>query len=432
MQLPGYGVPVWLIDSPAFSRRSGSPYVDAKGHPYPDNAECFNFLSRVAAWIAAGSAELEWQPDLVHCNEWHTGLIPVWLGLENIPVASVFTIHNLAYQGLFPRAVFDKLRLPAALWHHQALEFHGQVSFIKGGLMFADRLTTVSPGFAREILLPDNGEGLDGVLRERVDELSGILNGLDTRCWDPEQDPLLIQNYSSGSLQLKAVNKLSVQRQLQLKPTSKLPLVTVIGRLAYQKGIDVLLESLPQLMELPLQLAVVGSGDLPYEVALRDAAKQYPHRMAVHIGFNEVLAHRLEAGADMLLMPSRFEPCGLTQMQSLRYGTVPVVGRCGGLLDTVTDTDPVSLNSHTATGFFIDPLSPAGIVTAMRSALAVFGRPAEWQTLMEQGMRQDFGWEQSAQNYEAVYREAVTARRRGSRVWRFLPEQSAAPGGSQG
>lgn len=430
--LPEYGVPSWLLDMPAFSARSGSPYVDARGLPYPDNAECFNSLCRVAAWIAAGNAGLGWQPELVHCNEWHTGLVPVWLGLDDIPVASVFTIHNLAYQGLFPRDDFEQLQLPASLWHHQALEFHNHVSFIKGGLQFADRLTTVSPTFAREILLPENGEGLDGVLRERSAELTGILNGLDTRCWNPEDDPLLTQNYSFDSLQFKSVNKLSVQRQLQLEETRKLPLVAVIGRLAYQKGIDVLLDALPELMELPLQLAIIGSGDLPYEAALLDAAQRYPRRMAVHLGFNEALAHRLEAGADILLMPSRFEPCGLTQMQSLRYGTVPVVGRCGGLIDTVTETDPISLNNQTATGFFIDPLSPENIVATMRKVLDAYRRPDEWRALMGQGMRQDFSWDRSARNYETVYHAAMADRRDGSRVRRYLSEISTPPGSPQG
>lgn len=405
-------VPVWLFDTPAFNKRRGSPYVNAHGHPYADNAESFNSLCKVAAWIAGNRAGLSWQPDIVHCNEWHTGLVPVWMRLNGIQVASIFTIHNLAYQGLFPRAEFDKLGLPAWLWQHQALEFHDQCSFMKGGLLFADYLTTVSPTFAREILDPGYGEGLDGVLRERADRLQGILNGLDTDTWNPEDDPLLERNYAADSLDAKSANKAAVRTELGLSDGGDEPLIAVIGRLAHQKGLDELLEALPDLLTLPVQFAILGSGDRRYEQALKKAAAKFRGRLSVHIGFDESLAHRLEAGADMLLMPSRFEPCGLTQMQSLRYGTVPVVARCGGLIDTVTDTTPASLADGSATGFFIDPLSPEEIVAAVQRAVGLFRRPQDWRKLMRQGMQQDFSWEHSARCYESVYHKAVAASRK--------------------
>lgn len=411
--LPEEGLPVWLLDVPSFSERSGSPYHDANGEPYGDNAQRFNHLCRIAAWIAAGEAGLSWQPDIVHCNEWHTGLVPVWLSVDQLSAASVFTIHNLAYQGLFPRRDFDVLGLPDSLWHHQALEFHGQLSCLKAGLQFADRLTTVSPTFAREILTPQGGEGLDGVLRERAGALTGIINGLDTRRWDPRHDPALARTYGVDSVEGKAKNTVAVRREMHLARGDGRPLVAVIGRLAFQKGIDVLIEALPELLALAMDVAIIGTGDRSYEEALKELAEAYPGRLAVRTAFDESLAHRLEAGAALLLMPSRYEPCGLTQMQSLRYGTVPVVGRCGGLVDTVVGMDAVSRSSGTATGFFIDPLSPTGIVAAMKQALACYDDAQTWRGLMQRGMQRDFSWDRSARSYEKVYRDAVVARRQG-------------------
>jgi starch synthase len=302
---------------------------------------------------------------------------------------------------------------------------------MKGGLLFSDYLTTVSPTFAREILDPKYGEGLDGVLRERADRLTGILNGLDAETWNPEHDPLLERNYSTETLDAKSVNTIAVRAELGLSDGSNEPLIAVIGRLAHQKGIDELLDALPDLLTLPVQLAILGSGDRRYEQALKKIGAKFPGRLAVHIGFDEALAHRLEAGADMLLMPSRFEPCGLTQMQSLRYGTVPVVARCGGLIDTVTETTPASLADSSATGFFIDPLSPEEIVATVQRAVGLFRRPRDWRRLMRQGMQQDFSWEQSARCYEAVYRKALAASRQEEPGVARLAELSALPGRPQ-
>ena len=404
--LPESNVPVWMLDVPDFGSRKGSPYLDEEGKPWSDNAERFNRLSQIAALIAGDRVGLGWCADIVHCNEWHTGLIPVWLKQYGLSIATVFTIHNLAYQGLFPREQFDRLALPARLWSPRGLEFHNQLCMIKGGLQFADKLTTVSPNFAREILTPEYGNGLAGVLQERVNDLTGILNGLDTDCWNPKTDPWLKRNYDLASLELKRANKTAIQKQLGLTAGKHIPLVVMIGRLVHQKGVDYVIDAVPELMQSPLQLAILGTGDKSYRKALAGLQAKFPGKFALIDRFGEAIAHRLEAAADMLLMPSRFEPCGLTQLQSLRYGTVPIVSRTGGLLDTVINLESDSSNLKSATGLYIDELTPAGIVRAIQRALELLSRHPAWQVLMQNGMRQDFSWARSARQYERVYREA--------------------------
>lgn len=406
--LRGGQLPAWLFDIPAFSLRHGSPYTDGQGIPYPDNAERFNRLCKIAALIAGDRVGLNWRADVVHCNEWHTGLIPIWLKQYKLPVASVFTIHNLAYQGLFPREQFDRLGLPGELWNHRGLEFHDQLCLIKGGLQFADRLTAVSPSFAREILTPEYGTGLEGVLQERSGVLSGIVNGLDTDCWNPQTDPFLKYRYGAQSLQKKVSNKTAIQKQLGLEVRKDLPLVVMIGRLVHQKGVDHVIAALPELLRKRLQMVVLGTGDRSYARSLAGFQTAFPKQFVSLDGFEEGLAHRLEAAADMLLMPSRFEPCGLTQLQSLRYGTVPLVSRTGGLLDTVINLAPDCSNAGTATGLYIDVLTPQGIIRTIQRALELFSVPAQWNALMQNGMRQDFSWTRSAHQYEQVYADALT------------------------
>lgn len=408
--LPRSGVLAWLLDHPFFSERGGNPYLDRHGRDYPDNDRRFDCLARVAAGIAGGYSGLAWRPDVVHAHDWHAGLTPVHMLLRRVPAACVFTVHNLAYQGLFPPDAIERLQLPAWLWHPEALEYYGRLSFIKGGLNFSDRLSTVSPTFAREIMTPEYGEGLQGVLARRSAELKGILNGLDLEEWNPAADPLITAAYSPHDLSGKRHNRSRVRQVLGLVDDPEQVLVAVIGRLADQKGIDLLLGALPQLMELPVQIAVLGSGQRIYEEALEAAAAGYPGRLSVTIGYDEGLAHELEAGAEMLLMPSRYEPCGLAQMQAMRYGTIPVVRGCGGLLDTVVDADREALAQGAATGFVFEPATVPALVGAVRRALAVRRDPRQWAGLVSTAMAADFSWRRSAEHYLSLYRDALRCR----------------------
>lgn len=402
-------VPVWLLDAPGFSDRPGNPYTDDSGRPVTDNHLRFGALCRAAVAIAGGRALPGWQAELIHCHDWHAGLVPVYAMLERVPAATVFTVHNLGYHGRFPAAALQQLGLPPWLWHYSALEYHGDLSFIKGGLCFADQLTTVSPGYAGEILTPEYGEGLDGVLRARRDRLTGIVNGLDTVTWDPERDPCLDHHYSSARLAGKERCRQALCREFGLEE-GQAPLIAMVGRLTAQKGVDILLDALPSLMDEPLRLIVLGSGEHRYEQALREAALSRPGRMAVHMGYDEPLAHRLIAGTDMVLMPSRFEPCGLVQLQALRYGTVPVVRRTGGLADTVVDATTATVKAGSASGFCFEQASPGALVAGVRRAMNLYCDRDAWNALQRRGMEQDFSWTDSAGRYEHLYQRLVTGK----------------------
>jgi starch synthase len=422
--LPGTRVKVWLIDFPPAYGRPGNPYLNAHGHPWHDNAARFALLARVAVAIARGAAGLSWRPDVVHAHDWQAGLVPALLAMEAARPATVFTIHNLAYQGLFPFDTFQSLTLPASLWSLHALEFHGQVSFIKGGIAFADRITTVSPTYAREIQTPEHGYGLDGLLRHRAAQgsanvaggrtpgataarLCGILNGIDERIWNPARDPHLASPYSSRRLAQKAPNKAALQKEFDLPVDADVMMLGLVSRLVHQKGIDLVLSALPQLLDLPVQFVALGSGEPEYEHALRAAAVRAPQRVAVLAGYDEAVAHRIQAGVDLFLMPSRFEPCGLSQLYSLRYGTVPLVRRVGGLADTVTDTTPDALAAGTATGIVFDAPTPAALVHAVQRALALRRNASVWKQMQLTGMRQDFSWRHSAAEYLQLYELAL-------------------------
>lgn len=405
--LPGTRVKTWLVDFPPAFDRHGNPYLDDHGQPWHDNAARFALLARAARAAALGQVSHHWLPDVVHCHDWQTGLVPALLALEQARrPATIFTIHNLAYQGLFPRETLEALGLPPALWSLEALEFHGQLSFIKGGLVFADWITTVSPTYAREIQTPEYGCGLDGLLRYRATRISGILNGIDARAWNPARDPHLAERYSPKRLKGKLANKLALQRELGLEVGGDRALLGTVGRLVEQKGVDLLLEALAQIMQHDVQLAVLGTGEARFEQRLREMAARFPGRLAVLIGYDELLAHRITAGADIFLMPSRFEPCGLNQMYSQRYGTVPVVRRVGGLADTVIDATPENLRNGTATGVVFDPPDPQALVAAVARALALYADKKRWRRLMLAGMRRDFSWEHSAREYLRLYQQA--------------------------
>lgn len=406
-RLPGTTVKLYLVDSPFHFGRPGGPYTGPDGRDWPDNAARFALFARAVVAIARGRAGLDWLPELVHCHDWQAGLVPALLELGGRRPATVFTIHNLAYQGLFSWEIFQSLGLPWELWSMHAMEFYGQFSFIKGGLVFADRLTTVSPTYAREIQTPEFGYGLEGLLRHRARHLAGILNGADYRVWDPARDPFIEQTYNARSLRGKAADKAALQRHMGLPEKEATPLVGYIGRLVEQKGIDLILAALPEILARDVQVVVLGRGEARFEQALAEAAARHEGRLAVHLGYDEALAHRIEAGTDLFLMPSRFEPCGLNQIYSLRYGTVPVVRRTGGLADTVVDVTAETLERGTATGFqFHDP-TPEALAGAVERALGFYKQPKVWRRLMLNGMRQDFSWNASARRYLALYEDAL-------------------------
>ena len=312
--------------------------------------------------LALNQAGLDWQPDLVHCNDWQTGLVPALLAQQRQRPATLFTIHNLAYQGLFDRKIFDSLSLPADWWSLDKLEFHHQLSFIKGGLVYADWITTVSPTYAREIRTPAFGCGLAGLLSHRKENLTGILNGVDYQVWSPNTDNLIVQKYTARTLERKLANKQALQKTFGLPQRADLPLLGHVGRLVEQKGLDLVLKLIPKLVKRSLQLVVLGTGQPKLETALRQAALKYPGQIAVRIEYDEQLSHLLEAGSDIFLMPSRFEPCGLNQIYSLRYGTPPIVRNTGGLADTIVDTNAATLADGSANGFSFDKISPTALL----------------------------------------------------------------------
>ncbi len=405
-RLPGNRVFVWLVDYPPAFMRDGNPYLDPNGHDWPDNPERFTLFCRIVGEIAMGRAGLNWRPDIVHCNDWQTGLVPALLSLESERPASVFTIHNLAYQGMFAAEAFFRLGLPPQLWHFEGLEFHNHLSFIKGGLAYADKLTTVSPTYAREIQTAEFGYGLDGLLRHRSADLHGILNGIDPDEWNPATDPHIDWHYNAKRLSAKQHNKRALQAEFSLPESDDL-LLGSVGRLVEQKGVDLILDSIDRLIELPVQLALLGSGEAHFEAALQDAAARHPHKLSIKLGYSERLAHRIEAGADAFLMPSRFEPCGLNQLYSLRYGTPPIVHAVGGLADTVVDATAEAVKQKTATGFCFYYASSDALLRTIDHALELYAQTPKWRSVVRTGMAQVFDWRSSARQYIALYKEII-------------------------
>jgi len=403
--LAGRRARVWLLDTPGFRRRSGTPYQDKTGAGYRDDTARYDELARVATALAAGQALPAWRPDVVHCNEWHTGLVPVHLLLQRVPVASIFTVHNLGYQGLFPASSFASLGLPAWLWHPAAVEFHGRMNFMKAGLLFSDRITAVSPGYAREILTPEFGAGLEGVLRRHAERLSGIVNGIDMQAWDPARDAALAARFDASHLAARSPNRAALRREFGLPERDRL-LLGMVARLVPQKGVDLVLDALPALLKLPVDLAILGSGDPALQDSLLAAAKRHPDRIRIRLGHDEALAHRVYAGCDAFLMPSRFEPCGLSQLYAMRYGALPVVHRTGGLADTVRDAAAPRAN-----GFLFDAPDVAALARAVGRAVALHRRHPAWRRMMRTGMSEDRSWTRSAREYLKVYALAQSSRR---------------------
>jgi len=401
----GSDVGLYLVNSPAHFRRPGSPYVQDDGSDWPDNAERFALFARAIVALALGQADSEWQPQLVHCNDWQTGLVPALLSQHTERPATLFSIHNLSYQGLFPTETFSALKLPESLWSIDGVEFHNQLSFIKGGIACADQVTTVSPTYAREICTSDFGYGLEGLLQYRSNDLTGILNGMDSETWNPATDSFIERTYDVHHLQHKLTNKLALQRDQGLPRGAQPLLLGYIGRLVEQKGMDLILGMLDTLFRHPVQLVVLGSGEKALEEQLREAAQRYPHQLAVYTGYDEQVAHRIEAGADCLLMPSRYEPCGLNQMYSLAYGTVPIVHRTGGLADTVVDLNEKSARDYSATGFSFDSATSQAVLDTCLRALSYYqASRIDWWKLVITGMKKDFSWPASAKRYLELYR----------------------------
>lgn len=401
-RLPGSRVTVILVDIPQFSEREGNPYCGPDGSDWSDNHWRFFVFAKAAEAIALNKANLDWQPDIVHCNDWQTGLIPALLAQHEQKPASVFTIHNLAYRGLFSYQVFSELGLPSDYWHHEKLEFYGQMSFIKGGLAFADAITTVSQSYAQEIQTPEFGCGLDGVLRARSEDLSGVLNGIDMDEWNPGSDKLITHNYHRRTANQKVKNKIALQEQLGLPVNESIPMLGFIGRLVEQKGIDLILNQMNQLLSQDCQLVILGSGFASYEQALKNIAQQHSHKVSVTLGYSETFAHQIEASADLFLMPSVFEPCGLNQMYSLRYGTLPIVNAVGGLKDTVFEKPFDDVGSE-GNGFVFHKATAEDLHAAIKRALLAYHQPDVWKKLQQNAMGQDFSWERSAERYEEIY-----------------------------
>lgn len=402
------GVPCYAVDAPGLYRRPGNPYVDAEGRDWPDNHRRFALLGWAAAWLAGPEGGRRWRPDIVHGHDWQAGLAPAYLAFAGgARPGTVTTIHNIAYQGVFPAAVMDELRLPWLAFQVDGLEYYGQLGFLKAGLWYADRLTTVSPSYAAEIMLPEGGVGLHGLLSGRADDLVGILNGVDYGVWNPATDVHLPARYDAADMAGKAACKAALQAELGLEADPGAPpgapLFGVVSRLAEQKGLDLLLDAADRLIASGGQLCVLGTGDRWLEDGFRALAARHAGRCAVVVGYDEGLSHRIQGGADVVMLPSRSEPCGLVQMFGLRYGTPPLVRRVGGLADTVVDADAQALDQGRATGFVFDSPTSDALAEAMERAVSLYRDRAAWRRLQATGMAQDFSWAASARRYRDLY-----------------------------
>ena len=412
LALSAAGLDLLLLDAPHLFDRPGNPYLGPDGADWPDNHLRFGALSLAAARFAL-IGDGDWRPDLVHAHDWQAGLVPAYLRLGGgAGPATVITVHNVAFQGLFPAATVGALGLPPAAFTTAGYEFHGKVGFLKAGLTYADRITTVSPTYARELMTAELGMGLEGVFAARRGDLVGILNGIDLEAWDPQADPAIVSHYSGRTIARKSANKVALEAHFGLPAGPDSPLFCVISRLTRQKGIDVLIDALPRLVGRGARLVVLGTGETDLETGLVAASRSRPESVAVRIAYDETLSHRIQAGADAILVPSRFEPCGLTQLYGLRYGTLPVVSRTGGLADTVIDANDAALAAGCATGFQFAPVTAAGLGDAIDRACDAYADRRVWRTMMARAMKHPVGWERSAQSYLDLYR-GLAGRSRG-------------------
>ncbi len=414
--MPDGLTPVYVIDCPALYQREGGPYQTAAGHDWSDNALRFGLLSKVAALF--GDHEFLFKPDVVHCNDWQTGLTAAFLAYSTAPRArTLMSIHNVAYQGTFGAEMVGLLGLPPESFNMLGLEFYGMMSFLKAGLYYSDWISTVSPNYAREIQTPAFGNGLDGLLALRHDQLTGILNGVDINFWNPEADQYIFSPYTKSNLAGKRKNAQALRKKLGLSlakadrsPTGYKPLLGVVSRLTSQKGLDLFIPIIPEIVNGAegAQVVILGSGDQELENRLQQLAEMLPGKVSVTFGYNEELAHQIEAAADIFIMPSRFEPCGLNQMYSMRYGTIPIVRRTGGLADTVIDATPENLEQQgLATGFVFEKEDSRELLQTIKRALQAFRDKNTWRKLQQNCMNRDFSWKNSAKQYIALYSKLV-------------------------
>ncbi|MGE0358788.1 MAG: glycogen synthase GlgA [Burkholderiales bacterium] len=404
------GLDLFVLDAPHLYRRPGGLYAGPDGGNWPDNSLRFAALSAAAADIGRGIVPA-FVPDIVHAHDWQAGLAPAYLHYGGgARPRTVMTVHNLAFQGQFPASLLAQLGLPGEALAFDGVEYYGAIGYLKAGLQLADRITTVSPRYAMEIRTPEFGMGLDGLLRHRASVLTGILNGIDTAYWDPAKDPCLAANFDARNPAGRAANKAALQARLGLDPGAATPLFGVVSRLTWQKGMDLLLENVPALVALGAQLALVGSGEAELEAGFAAAAAAHPGRVGVLTGFDEPLAHLVQGGADALLVPSRFEPCGLAQLCALRYGAIPVASRVGGLADTVIDANEMALVASAGNGLQFSPVTVEGLALALERAVRLYEDRTTWRRLQRHAMAADVGWRRAAKAYAALYRELLAAR----------------------
>jgi starch synthase len=414
------GQSLLVISCASLFERSGGPYLGDDGADYPDNWKRFAALSLTAAQVAGGILD-GWTPDVLHLHDWHTGLAAAYAKALNLQIPVVMTIHNLAFQGQFSAEVFPHLGLPDSFYNSKEIEYYGGISFLKAGIVFSDVTTTVSPTYAREILI--DGMGMEGVLAERRGSLHGIVNGIDTDVWNPATDPFIVANYDESSLVRRFQNKSEVERRFGLNADGG-PLISVVSRLTWQKGIDLIAPIMPGIVDRGAKLIVCGQGDQSLMGPLIFEASKYPGRVSIFVGFSEENAHLLHSGSDIILQPSRFEPCGLSQLYALRYGAVPIVARTGGLAETIIDANEAAMSARVATGFQFDPGSVEDLYHAVDRALISYGQLEVWRGLQEQGMKADFSWSRSAEQYARLYSDLTEERKRRSSKFPSIPKSN--------
>ena len=402
--MPNSTLEVIVIKNSVLYERNGGPYIDAKSQDWHDNPLRFGVLSKVASILSSKTMLWDWLPEIVHCNDWQTGLTPYYIRQNYASqVKTLLSIHNMAFQGNYSRDWISRLELNPHDFQLQGYEFYAQLSFLKAGIFYADKLSTVSPNYAKEIQTDAFGFGMQGLLQLRKDDITGILNGIDLDEWNPKKDSHLPYTYNEKQLAGKAKIKTYLQEKSLLEVNDKIPLLGVVSRLTYQKGLDILIEIMPELIDLNCQIVVLGSGEKSFEERFTAYAKQYPKQVSVTIGYNEPFSHQIMAGADIFIMPSRFEPCGLNQLYGLRYGTPPIVTNTGGLADSICNTTLETVISNTATGFVMENVTKLSLLVTIKHALSVWQDKKIWKKIQINGMNQDIGWGHSANAYIALY-----------------------------